>query len=101
MKNDVKYLVKMLNNLEKISDVTINCQIDYIRTNFLFEIAYKKEKIFELNRLLRRKWYSVNPPLKRFEDDSDNKKEDIPILLGEDQEKIPLGLEEFYKYIDL
>ena len=91
----------MLNNSEKIPNVTINHWIDYIRTNFFFEIVYKKRKTFRPDVLLRRKWYPGNPSSDRFKDSSDDEKDDIPILLEKNQEKMALKLEEFYKDIDL
>ena len=79
-------------------NVTINHWIDYVRTNFFFEIVYKKGKTFEPDGLLRRKWYLRNPPSDRFKDSSDNEKDNIPILL---EKKMALKLEEFYEDIDL
>lgn len=55
VETDVKYLTRMLNNSEKMPNVTINHWIDYIRTNFFFEIVYKKRKTFRPDVLLRRK----------------------------------------------
>jgi len=101
VETDVKYLTRMLNNSEKIPNVTINHWIDYIRTNFFFEIVYKKRKTFRPDVLLRRKWYPGNPSSDRFKDSSDDEKDDIPILLEKNQEKMALKLEEFYKDIDL
>jgi len=78
---DMKYLVGMLNNLGKILNATINNLVGYIKTNLFFEIVYKKGKIFEIDKLLRRKWYTEDLPLDKFEDSSDNEKGDILILL--------------------
>ena len=35
----------MLNNPEKMSNATINRWVDYIQTNFFFEIVHKKGKM--------------------------------------------------------
>ena len=78
---DMKYLVGMLNNPGKILNATINNLVGYIRTNLFFEIVYKKGKIFEIDKLLRRKWYTEDLSLDKFEDSSDNEKGDILILL--------------------
>ena len=75
-------------------NITINHQVNYIRTNFFFEIIHKKEKTFGPDGLLRSKWYPKNSPPDRFKDGLDNKRNDIPILLEKDQEEIPLELEE-------
>jgi len=48
VKTDVKYLMGMLNNLGKMPNATINRWVDYIRTNFFFEIVHKKGKMFGL-----------------------------------------------------
>lgn len=97
----VKYLAGMLNNLGKMYNMIINYWVDYIRTNFFFKIVYKKGKTFGLDRLSRKKQYSKNLFLDRFEDSSDNEKKNILILLGKNQEEIPLELEKFYENIDL
>ena len=55
VKTNKKYLAGILNNLEKMSNVTINYWMDYIRISFSFKIFHKKEKIFKLNRLSKRK----------------------------------------------
>ena len=57
--------------------------------NFFFKIVYKKKKTFGLDRLLRRKWYPRDSPLNKFKNSSDNEKDDILILLGKGQEKMP------------
>ena len=46
MEINVKYLIDMLNNPGKISNTTINRWVNYICTNFFFEIVYKKGKTF-------------------------------------------------------
>lgn len=97
----MKYLVGMLNNLEKMPNMTINCWVDYIRTNFFFDIVYKKENIFGPDMLSRMKWYFGNSSLDRLKICLNNEKDDVLILLGECQEKIPLKLEEFYENINL
>ena len=80
----MKYLVGILNNLEKMPNTTINYQMYYIRTNFFFEIVHKKEKTLKPDRLSRRKQYPGNPLPDIFENGSDNEKDDIPIFLEED-----------------
>lgn len=97
----VKYLAGILNNPGKMYNMIINYWVDYIRTNFFFKIVYKKEKTFGLDRLSRKKQYSKNLFSDRFEDSSDNEKKNILILLGKNQEEIPLELEKFYENIDL
>ena len=54
VETDIKYLAGILNNSEKMPNATINCWVDYIRMNFIFEIIYKKEKTFGPDRLSRR-----------------------------------------------
>lgn len=101
VETNIKYLARMLINQEKIYNMIINCQVNYIRTNLFFEITNKKEKTFELDGLLRRKQYPGNLSLDRFENGLDDEKSDIPILLKKYQEEIFLKLEEFYKDINL
>jgi len=47
------------------------------------------------------KWYFGNSSLDRLKICLNNEKDDVLILLGECQEKIPLKLEEFYENINL
>ena len=51
VETDAKYLAGMLNNPGKMPNVTINRWVDYIRTNFFFELVHKKEKTFRPDRL--------------------------------------------------
>jgi len=67
----------MLNNPGKMPNAMINCWVDYIRTNFFFELVHKKEKTFGLERLLRRKWYPENTMPERFKDGSEDSGRDI------------------------
>lgn len=80
----MKYSAVMLNNLEKMPNITINHQVNYIRTNFFFAIIHKKEKTFRPDGLLRSKWYPRDSPPDRFKDGLNDKKNNIPILLEKD-----------------
>ena len=82
-------------------NATINCWVDYIRTNFFFELVYKKGKIFGLDRLLRRKWYSGDPVLETFKDGSEDGGGDITIRKENLTVDDSLRLKEFYDGINL
>lgn len=43
---DAKYLFGMINNPGRMPNATINCWVDYIRTNFHFKLVHKKGKTF-------------------------------------------------------
>jgi len=72
---DVKYLVEMLSNLAKMSNMTINYWVDYIRMNLFFEIVYKKGKTFGSDEFSRRKWYLEDPLPDKFKDGLDDEKD--------------------------
>jgi len=55
VETNAKYLMGMLNNLGKMPNTTINRWVDYICTNFFFEIVHKKGKMFGPDGLSRRK----------------------------------------------
>jgi len=82
-------------------NATINCWMDYIRTNFFFELVYKKGKTFGLDGLLRRKWYSGDPVLETFKDRSEDGGGDITIRKENLTMDDPLKLKEFYDGINL
>jgi len=54
VKTDAKYLARMLKNLRKMPNATINFCVDYIWTNFFFELVHKKGKTFGPDGLSRR-----------------------------------------------
>ena len=93
---DTKYFVEMLNNSGKIPNTTINRQVDYIQTNF-FKIEHKKRKIFGLDSLSRRKWYSGDLSQEEFNDRMDNKGEDITLRKENPEEN---ALLEFRNFIE-
>ena len=100
VETDTKYLAGMLNNLGKMSNVTINCWIDYIQTNFFFELVHKKGKTFGLDGLSRRQWYPGDPIPEDFANRLEDGSRDIVVRQGGPQEEL-LELETFYKDIDL
>ena len=100
VETDAKYLMGMLNNPGKMPNVTINRWVDYIHTNFFFEIVHKKGKTFGPDGLSRRKWYPEDPPPEEFTDGTDNGAGDIVLRKDNPQEPDPLELDEFYKEID-
>jgi len=55
VETDAKYLIGMLKNPEKMPNATINRWVDYIQTNFFFEIVHKKGKMFGPDSLSRKK----------------------------------------------
>ena len=81
-------------------NTTINRQVDYIQTNFFFKIEHKKRKIFGLDSLSKRKWYSGDLSQEEFNDKMDNKGEDIILRKKNPKGNISLELKEFYKKID-
>jgi len=100
VETDVKYLMSMLNNPGKMPNATINRWVDYICTNFFFEIVHKKGKTFGPDGLSRRKWYPGDPPPEEFTDGTDDGARDIVLRKDNSQEPDPLELEEFYEEID-
>ena len=96
---DTKYFIEMLNNSGKMPNTTINRQVDYIQTNF-FKIEHKKRKIFGLDSLSRRKWYSGDLSQEEFNDRMDNKGEDITLRKENPEGNTLLELKEFYREID-
>jgi len=101
VETDAKYLARMLNNLGKMPNTMINRWVDYIRTNFFFELVHKKEKTFGPDRLLRRKWYPGDPMPERFKDKLEDSGGDITVRKESQTGDDPLRLEEFYDEIDL
>jgi len=101
VETDAKYLAGILNNPGKMPNAMINRWVDYIRTNFFFELVHKKGKTFGPDGLSRRKWYSGDLVPEVFKDGSEDRDGDIAIRkedpIGDDS----LRLEEFYKEIDL
>jgi len=79
VETDAKYLMGMLNNPEKMPNMTINRWVDYIHTNFFFKIVHKKGKMFGPDGLSRRKWYPGDLPPKEFTDGTDNGARDIAL----------------------
>jgi len=90
----------MLNNPEKMSNATINRWVDYIQTNFFFEIVHKKGKMFGPDGLSRRKWYPGDLPQEDFTDGTDDGAGDIVVRKDDPKSLDPLELEEFYKEIN-
>jgi len=90
----------MLNNPGKMPNATINRWVDYICTNFCFEIIHKKGKTFGLDGLSRRKWYPGDLLLAEFKDGTDDGAGDIVLRKEDPIELDPLELEEFYEEID-
>jgi len=90
----------MLNNPGTMPNATIDRWVDYIQTNFFFEIVHKKEKTFGPDGLSRRKWYLGDPPQEDFTDSTDDGAGDI-VMRKEDPKRLdPLELEVFYEEID-
>ena len=81
-------------------NMTINCWINYIWTNFFFELVHKKGKTFGLDELSRRRWYPGDSILEDFADGSEDSGGDIVIRQGRSQEEEPLELEIFYEDIN-
>ena len=81
-------------------NATINRWVDYIHTNFFFEIVYKKGKTFRPDGLSRRKWYPEDPSTEEFTDGTDDGAGDIVLRKDNPQEPDPLELDKFYKEID-
>jgi len=79
VKTDAKYLAGMLNNPGKMPNATINYWVDYIRTNFFFELVHKKGKTFGPDRLSRRQWYPGDPIPEDFADRSEDGGGDIVV----------------------
>jgi len=100
VETDAKYLAGMLNNPGKMPNATINHWVDYIRTNFFFELVHKKGKTFGPDGLLRRWWYPGDPIPEDFVDGSEDGSGDIVVRQGGPKEEEPLELETFYEDID-
>jgi len=90
----------MLNNPGKMPNATINRWVDYIRTNFFFELVHKKGKTFGPDRLSRRKWYLGDTMPERFKDRLEDGGGDIIVRKEEQTGDDLLTLEEFYDEID-
>ena len=90
----------MLNNSGKILNATINRWVDYIQTNFFFEIIHKKGKTFRQDGLSRRKWYPGDLPQEDFIDGTDDGGGDIVVRKEDPKSLDLLELEEFYEEID-
>jgi len=100
VETDAKYLAGMLNNPGKMPNVTINRWVDYIQTNFFFELVHKKGETFGPDRLSRRQWYLGDPIPEDFADGLEDGGGDIVVRQGRPQEEELLELETFYKDID-
>jgi len=100
VETDAKYLAGMLNNLGKMPNAMINCWVDYIQTNFFFELVHKRGKTFGPDGLLRRKRYLGDSLPEPFKDGSEDGGGDITIRHGGPLEEKPLELEKFYNEID-
>jgi len=79
VETDVKYLAGMLNNPGKMPNATINRWVDYIWTNFFFELVHKKGKTFGLDGLSRRRWYPGDPIPEDFTDGLEDGSGDIVV----------------------
>jgi len=90
----------MLNNPGKMPNTTINRWVDYIRTNFFFELVHKKGKTFGPDGLSRRKWYPGDTMPERFKDGSEDGGGDIIVRKEGQTGDDLLTLEEFYDEID-
>jgi len=90
----------MLNNPGKIPNATINRWVDYIRTNFFFELVHKKGKTFGPDGLSRRKWYPGDTMPEGFKDGSEDGGGDIIVRKEGQTGDDLLTLEEFYDEID-
>jgi len=100
VETDTKYLAGMLNDSEKMPNATINYWVDYIQTNFFFELVHKKGKTFGPDGLSRRQWYPRDPITEDFVDGLEDGSRDIVVRQGRPQEEEPLELETFYEDID-
>jgi len=100
VETDAKYLMGMLNNLGKMPNATINRWVDYIHTNFFFEIVHKKGKTFGPDGLFRRRWYPGDPIPEDFKDGMDDGTGEITWRKRDQQDKDPLELGEFYEEMD-
>jgi len=100
VETDAKYLAGMLNNPGKMPNATINHWVDYIRTNFFFELVHKKGKTFGPDGLSRRKWYPRDLVPKVFKDGLEDGSGDIAIRKEDPIGDDPLRLEEFYEEIN-
>jgi len=79
VETDAKYLMGILNNPGKMPNATINHWVDYIQTNFFFEVVHKKGRTFGPDRLSRRKWYPGDLKLEEFKDGMDNGTGDVRV----------------------
>jgi len=74
--------------------------VNYICTNFFFEIVHKKGKTFRPDGLSRRKWYPGDLSPKEFTDGTDDRAGDIVLRKDNPQEPDLLELDEFHEEID-
>lgn len=100
VETDAKYLFGMLNNPGRLPNATINRWVDYIRTNFHFELVHKKGKTFGPDGLSRRPWYPGDPLERKFDDGSEDDGDDFELIKANPDDEDPLELEEFYDEID-
>ncbi|KXN85039.1 hypothetical protein AN958_11777, partial [Leucoagaricus sp. SymC.cos] len=100
VETNAKYLSGILNNPGKMPNATINCWVNYIRTNFQFTLIYKKGKIFSPNGLSRRKWYPGDLIERRFNDRSEDDGEDLEVIKENPDNEDLLPLETFIDEID-
>ena len=100
VETDAKYLFGMLNNPGRLPNATINRWVDYIRTNYHFELVHKKGKTFGPDGLSRRPWYPGDPVERKFDDGSEDDRDDFELIKADPADEDPLDLEEFYEEID-
>jgi hypothetical protein len=101
VETDAHYLFGMLNNPGRLPNATINRWVDYIRTNFHFELVHKRGKTFGPDGLSRRPWYPGDVVERKFDDGSEDDGEDFILTKANAEEDDPLQLEDFYEEIDI
>lgn len=100
VETDAHYLFGMLNNPGRLPNATINRWVDYIRTNFQFELVHKRGKTFGPDGLSRRPWYPGDVVERRFNDGSEDDGDDFVLTKSDPEGADPLELEEFLEEID-
>ncbi len=100
VETDAKYLFGMLNNPGKLPNATINRWVDYIRTNYHFELVHKRGKTFGPDGLSRRPWYPGDSTQRKYDDGSEDEGEDFELIKANPEDEDPIELEEFYEEID-
>lgn len=100
VETDARYLFGMLNNPGRLPNATINRWVDYIRTNFHFELVHRKGKTFGPDGLSRRPWNPGDPLARRFDDGSKDDGDDFTLTKENVEDEDPLDLEDFCEEID-